>query len=245
MDTFRLPSEYNPIIQPISTNLVLYQLEKVLGRAPNEEDRRLLEPCKCVEDFMSLISETYIGDIFLKGSSTGRGRLGEFYTALRLEKAISWEPMPGYDLWGAFKYEDLIKAGKVEVKTVTWAKGDSRHGWYPRISGTLDTFVADVVIVIGLTESLNPCHARLFVIPKKALVDTFTEQKDIKKIARPRISIARHEYHRQTGEKSQWYEYLLVNHTKLKERIGEHLFGQFAILTEAEQLMLPGFSVVA
>jgi len=229
-----LPSEYNPITQPISENLVFYKLEKVLGRSPNDEDRKFLSRCRCVEDFMVLIAETYIGDVFIKGSGIGLGRLGEFYVSLRCEKAVEWEPTAGYDLWGAWRYEDLVKGGKVEVKT---SAQQGNYNWSVRIAGQLSEFVADVVVFVCLDKSLNPCREKMFVIPRDALIDTFCEQKTERPHDRPRISIAKTQINNNTGQQNRWYEYLLMDHTKLKERIGEYVFGQFSILG-MEQLSL-------
>jgi hypothetical protein len=227
-EQIRLPSEYMTYTQPMSANLVLYKLEKVFGRPPNDEDRRLLSSCKCVEDFVTLITKTYVGD-FIRGSGAGLGQLGEFYVSLRCEKAVAWESRPGYDLWGAWRYDDLVKAGKVEVKTCGSLppKSDS---WSPRISGYLSELVADVVVFVCMTASFNPCYAKLFVVPRYALVDTFNEQK-ARSNTRPRISISQHEINRHTKQRNSWYEFLLRDHTSLKESIGNYIHGHFGIMT--------------
>lgn len=232
----RLPSEYKPIIQPISENLVLYKLEKVLGRPPNETDRRFLVDCRCVEDFVTLISESYIGDVFIKGCNAGLGRLGEFYVSLRCEKAVAWEPGAGYDLWGAWRYDDLVKAGKVEVKTCGVLPPKSKS-WLPRISGYLDEMVADVVVFVCMTKTLNPCQAKTFVIPRSALADIFQKQKGRGK-TRPQISIAAKEVNAHTKQRNRWYEFLALDHTMIKERIGEYVHGKFSILPTISQLSL-------
>lgn len=230
------PSEYKPIVQRINENLVLYKLEKALRRKPTEKDRQRLAGCKCVEDFMELITETYIGDVFVKGSGAGLGRLGEFYVALRCEIGVTWESRPGYDLWGAWRYDDLVKAGKIEVKTCGILP-KSANSWQPRIAGGLDKMVADVVVIICMTDSYNPCYAKMFVIPQSALVETFKEQKTRCSKRRPRIAIAQNEINNHTKTRNRWYEFLLIDHTKLKGRIREYIHGRF-VITTVEQLAL-------
>ncbi len=198
----------------------------MIGRPPSAEDKIIFKGCRTVEDFIRRLTDSYIADVFIKGSSAGLGRLSEFYVVLRLEK--EWEPRPGYDVWGAFEYDTLLKAGKVEVKSSTIA---NRSDWGPRISGYLTEFMADVVVFVCYLNTLNPCEARLFVIPRHALIETFNEQRS-RGARRPQISIARSRINIQTGALNQWQEFRLYRHSSLKEQITKYIHGQYDFVVQ-------------
>lgn len=230
-----LPSTYKPAsqVQPISENYVWFLLETVLRRAPGAADRELFAGCTTVEDVMFRLSESdVIKTLFLRGTMDGIGRLGEFYIAMRTMK--EWAPRTGYDVWGAFEYLKAITTGKVEVKTCS--PSATRHQWDPRITGNDVELRADVLVVLGMHDSYNPCDATMFVIPRHALEPVVAEHRARGSKDRPRISIIKHRYNPQTNKQSPWYEYEVSPHARVKEVIAQYVHGDFSIVPQQMSL---------
>lgn len=139
-------------------------------------------------------------------------------------------PRHGYDVRGAFEYENMLEAGMIEVKT---CEPGSSTAWQPRMTDINSKVIADVLVFVGLLESYNPCDARLFAIPKSVL--TSEVEKRIKrnpKENRPEISVSKNRVNNNTGQVNQWYEFELVNHSKLLRRITRYVHGDFGIWPE-------------
>lgn len=231
MATGVLPSMYAPKsrLQPISENYVRFLLEAVLPQGITISDEQLFNGCTTVEDIMFRLTESeVIKSLFLRGSMDGIGRLGEFYVALRTMK--EWSPRPGFDIWGAFEYLKDITTGRIEVKTLT--PSSTRHQWDPRITGNTIEVQADVLVVIGMLDSYNPCEASLFIIPKHVLVPIAEEHKRKGTSDRPRISIIKHRHNPQTKKQNPWWEYEVINHVMTKEVITQYVHGDFNIIPQ-------------
>lgn len=232
-----LPSDYRPMsqLQPISENYVWFLLETVLRKAPTVADRELFAGCKTIEDIMFRLSESeVIRTLFLNGPMDGIGRLGEFYIALRTMK--EWAPRAGYDLRGVFEYLHRIEAGTIEVKTLSPSK--TRPLWDPRITGNNIELRADVLIVLGMHESINPCDATLFAIPRHALEGAVAEHLARSSKDRPRISIRKQRINPQTRKQNPWYEYEVLNHSMVKDFIAQYVHGDFGILPQQMEMIL-------
>lgn len=217
--------------QSYIADFALALLGKV-GIPVGEADRQLFFGCKSIEDIMFRLSESgTIEKLFLAGTGTGLGRLGEFYIALRCE--ARWETRPGYDVWGAFEYARSIEAGKIEVKTSK--PSSNRDHWYPRISGYEKKLRMDVLAFLGMKDSFNPCEASLFIIPKKSLIDVANKWwNDEKKRddPRPRIAISKNRFNLRTGHLNSWHEYQVSNHSKSREIIAMYTAGDFRIISD-------------
>lgn len=137
-------------------------------------------------------------------------------------------------MWGAFEYEEMLEAGKVEVKTCE----PSEHGdWRPRITDVNSRVIADALVFVGMVETYNPCNAQLFVIPKDALLAEVARQlAKNPAIIRPRVTISKNRVNNNTGRVNRWYEFELPNHSRLKQRITEYVHGDFNILPEQMSL---------
>lgn len=226
-----LPSTYKPKsqLQPISENYVWFLLETVMRQGLAVADRGLLQGCSTVEDVMFRLSESeVIKSLFLRGSMDGIGRLGEFYVAMRTQK--EWASRPGFDLFGAFEYLKAITTGKIEVKTLS--PSTTRHQWDPRVTGNNIEIRADVLVVLGMLNSFNPCDASMFVIPKHALEPIVAQHIAKGGRDRPRLSISKQRIHPTTHRTNPWYEYEVVNHSMLKDVITQYVHGDFGIIPQ-------------
>jgi len=232
---YLLPEEYQ---QSVSENYVLFLLEKVFrGHKPNKYTIELLKGCLTVEEVITRISESdLIQELFLKESYTGLGRLGEFYIALRCGK--EWAPRQGFDIWGAFEYHDLIEVGKVEVKTCS---PTNRSNWGIRITDTKQEIKYDVLVLIGMLKTFNPCQARIFVIPKEVLIPIVEKGIQSGNKGRIRLGISTNQTNSYTGKINRWYEYECPNHVNLVERITQYIHNDFVVTSE--QLPLFDLSV--
>ncbi len=194
-------------------------LEKVMGGKVNKHDFDLFMGCQTVEDVMNRLSESeIINALFLNGSQTGLGRLGEFYVSLRCES--EWKPSIGYDTYGAFPYGDKVIAGTIEVRTCSPTRDDN---WKPRLTGNGKMVMYDVLVVVGMLDSFNPCDAKLFVIPGQvARLESERQMKNNEVRDRPQISIQKNPIY---AMRPKWYEYLLVNHSELKTQVSMFVHG--------------------
>lgn len=209
--------------QTISPHFALHLLEKV-GIKTTEEDKQMFYSCSSIEEIVTRLADSgTIQKLFLDDNDVGKSKLCEFYVALRCEAKLGG--IKGGDVWGAFKYAELIEAGLIEVKACGPTEG---HNWAPRIvSGYQKDLTYDVLVIVGLRETYNPCRARLFVIPASKLQSVLEKWRlKNRNDPRPQISISQRKYHAQSGVLNNWYKYELSDHSRLKNLIAVYLTGE-------------------
>lgn len=222
---------YRPNQQEINKYEFFALLKQALGREPGRGDEKWFDGCGTVEQFMHRMLDTEVFQaLALRNNHIGRANLVEFYVCLRA--ALTWEPNPGFDLYGALKYQDDIKAGKIEVKHGGEIQS---HSWNIQATGKEKVIKADVLVFIGMPEAFNPCEGTMFVIPSSAYRETVVEQLEIRDRI-PEIHINTSRYNGKTKKLNKWYEYELIDHTLLKEQLGRYIHGVPVVLSQ--QLVL-------
>jgi hypothetical protein len=157
--------------------------------------------------------------------------LGEFYVALLCE--CKWEPRPGFDVWVAFEYLKMIRAGRIEVKT---GENTPNNHWRVRLSGTTGDIRSDVLVFIGMKDDVYMTKATMLAVPKEALIpkaEIYKCQYD----ARVSSGISRNRTNKKTGKLNQWYEYEVPSHELLKSFVTQYIHGDLFVGTEQLSLL--------
>lgn len=217
MSTAQFPQESRHIDNDGFIDYACYLLRKI-GIRPNEQDRKIFEGCISVSQMMDRLCE-----------SESMRRLinlhdeGEFYVSLLCE--CKWEPRTGFDAYGAFEYLEMIKAGKLEVKTGEYT--DNRM-WNVRFTGTTGDIRSDVLVFIGMRDSIYMTKATMLAIPKEVLIPIASNYK-CEYDARVHSGISKNRINIQTGELNQWYQYEVPNHNLLKDYVTRYIHGDFSV----------------
>lgn len=208
-------------------SLAVYLLERK-GYEITDADREIFRGCHTPRDVVNrLATSGIIRMLFLNGTSSGLSNLGEFYISL-LSEAV-WEPSVGYDAYGAFKYLDAIKSGKIEVKT---SGPTNRPKWDVRITGQTTEIRSDVTVFLGMKENLNPTTGRMFLFPRDVLEPIAAEHREKRKRNSnldPRAKIYVPTDPRRITRKLDCYRYLLPEHERLKNHISQYIHGDYGI----------------
>jgi hypothetical protein len=212
-------------VQPVSRYFALYLVEQILGRPLNEHTETRLSGCSTVEEIITRISQDDIDQFLFFHTEYGRAKLGEFYVALRTEKRLASINRKWYDVYGVSEHHEELKVEKIQVKT-----SFATHHWKFDITNDQQEIGYDVLVCIGFVVGLNPLDAKLFVIPADVTRDL--AESEIKRGVKGRIAIqiAKQRNFRGTSKLNTWYEYQLLDHTKLKQKVSEYIHGEFIVI---------------
>jgi len=177
-----------------------------------------------------LLDTSPVRHLFLSGTSEGLGNLREFYTALLLE--AQWTPRPGYDVRKIFEIRSGLKIGKVEVRGCRPNTKGPR--WRVRISDSQGDLTSDVIVIVCMKESYDPCFADLFAIPSQALENVISEirsRRESKGISpkdpRVKIRIYKERIDSYKNSINKWWEYWVPDHSELKMIVTSYIEGDF------------------
>lgn len=201
-----------------------YHLLHRIGVEPNEADRDIFSGC---------ISITQMIDRLCKSNAMKRlidlPKLGEFYVALLCEAKL--EPRIGFDVWGAFEYAEMIRAGKIEVKTGIHSQNPE---WSVRVTGYTGQVRSDVLVFIGMRDDTYISLATMLAIPRDKLIPIADNYKNTSD-ARAKIYVAKTRTTK-TGKLNGWYEFEVPSHSLLKSIVTKYIHGKMVV--EAEQMPL-------
>lgn len=216
----------------ISKHLFKLTLEKALGRPLSKDDEAIFEGCVTIKDFISrLLQSNIINAIFLQ-DFVGRARLGEFYVALCANAQLAKPNQECFDCYTVSEQGKKLRTRMIQVKT---SYAPRRRDWVFNLTNKKQETGYDVLILIGYVDEFNPLDAAIFVIPEADLRPIIEREIDKGISGEIPITIAKQRRFRGVGKLNKWYEYQVVDHTKIKHIVEEHRQGDLIVLLNSER----------
>lgn len=208
----RLPSEHLPGMVEISQWAIFLLLEETFGRKLTPDMQRRFERCRCAQDVVTVIAEDWI-DEFLR---IDLWRLCQLYVALLGGFRLARPNTKGYDALDCFELHGAIKAGTIQVKHGGISKSPA---WIVEIASKDGSANYGALVYCAMRQTRNPSKGHLLVIPREDLQPVLDS-------GNTRIVISKNKFYARKGAMNRWWEYHLVDHSRLRSRVGKYIHGE-------------------